>query len=336
MTQSAITPPVLADLHRHHDTSHTPESILRVSKKYHIEPFETMSVEQIRREIQVPEGLKREQWQECIRRIRRAYVSPDAVAELTGDVMDDAAREGLGLLELRVSLLSTVDAICDHGRSEASAPFWEVARKTLEAILKERQKRTRTCAMSIDLILSISCQKKYLPLVDDYVSFMKDFASEIIAVDLANERDNEPTKYLKALERIHPYIPFLTAHCMETEGPERGWDLLKLNPDRIGHGIRAAEDPRLVEEIASRKIPLEICPLSNLMLGVWKSGEYPFRKFDDAGLILTIGHDGLNDSRTLRDDYEIIRKAFGYEEEDVARFRQNAWNHAFRNLKKFA
>jgi adenosine deaminase len=323
----------LYDLHRHHDTSHTPESILRVAQLLSIERYANMSLEDIRREVQTPDGSTRNQWYQCLKNARKAYVSPMAVAELTRDVLRDAARQGLGLLELRLSMLSTVSAIRENNPTLLAKDFWTVARDTLEALLDIRRQETDTLIMPVDLILSISCQSKYLNFVDSYIDLMKDYASEIIAVDLTNEEENKPSTYKAALDRIRPHIPFLTIHCMETAGPERGWDALTLFPQRIGHGIRAIEDPMLLREIRRRNIVLEVCPLSNLLMGAATSSNHPFRRLDEAGLTLTINHDGLNDSRTLKDDYAFVRSTFGYSDADMRRFVQNGKAYAFRSLK---
>jgi len=320
----------LFELHRHHDTSHTPESISRVSRLLGISPFDAMSVEEIRHEVQAPPGSTWDQWYQYLKRVRKAYVSPTAVAELTRDVLKDAARQELGLLELRVSLLSTVAAIRENSPSEASKNFWAVARETLEMLLAVKQQEMKKSHLPVDLVLSISCQNKYLPYVDRYVDLMTEYAREIIAVDLTNEADNKPSTCKAALDRIRPHISFLTIHCMETTGPERGWDALTLLPQRLGHGIHAVDDPQLVREIAKRGIVLEVCPLSNILTGVATPANHPFRCLDEAGVALTINHDGLNDDSTLDDDYTFVQTTFGYSEQDMRRFAENGRTYAFR------
>jgi adenosine deaminase len=292
-----------------------------------------MSVEDIRREVQAPPGSTWNQWYDCLKKVRKAYVSPEAVAELTRDVIKDALRQELGLLELRISLLSTVTAIRDNNPKEAGKDFWYVARDTFEAILDVKKAETQSSQMPVDLTLSISCQTKYLPYVDQYVELMKDYAKQITAVDLTNEEENKPSTYKSALDRIRPQIGFLTIHCMEKMGPARGWDALTLSPQRLGHGIRAIEDRELVDEIRKRGIILEVCPLSNLLTGVATSQNHPFRLLDKAGLKLTINHDGLNDGTTLDNDYDFVQTNFLYSEKDIARFAENGRLSAFRNMR---
>jgi adenosine deaminase len=322
------------DLHRHHDTSLTPESISRVAKLLHIGEFENKTIDQIKLQVQAPDGSNWDQWYQYLNEARKSFVSVTSVAELTRDVIKNAAKEGLTILELRISLLSTVDKIREYNASENKANYWDVSRRTLEAILTVRDQETQNTDMGIDLILSISCQKKYRERVSSYVDLMKDYASKIIAVDLTNELETEPSFYKADLKRIRPYIPFLTIHCMETTKPERGWDALKLDPDRLGHGINSVQDPELVQEIRRRNIVLEICPLSNILTGVTNAQNHPFRKLDEAGVKITINHDGLNNATSLNDDYIFVQKTFGYREEDLLRFVQNGLDNAFRNIRK--
>jgi adenosine deaminase len=322
----------LFDLHRHHDTSHTPESISRVAKLLGIPHFESISVEDIRREVQAPPGSTWNEWYDYLKKVRKAYVSPKAVAELTRDVIKDAVRQELGLLELRISLLSTVTAVRDNDPTEARKDFWTVARDTFEAILSVKKEEAQNSNMPVDLTLSISCQNKYLSYINQYTTFMIDYAKEITAVDLTNEEDYEPSAYKSALNRIRPHIGYLTIHCMEKMGPERGWNALTLSPQRLGHGIRAIDDPKLVKEIRKRGIVLEVCPLSNVLTGVATAQNHPFGLLDKAGLKLTINHDGLNDSTTLDNDYDFVQKTFSYSDTDMNRFADNGIASAFRNM----
>jgi hypothetical protein len=74
-------PPNLVDLHRHHDTSHTPESISRVSRLLHIPALENQTIEQIRKQVQAPPGSSFDEWYSCLKEVRKAYVSTAAVAD---------------------------------------------------------------------------------------------------------------------------------------------------------------------------------------------------------------------------------------------------------------
>jgi aminodeoxyfutalosine deaminase len=82
-------------------------------------------------------------------------------------------------------------------------------------------------------------------------------------------------------------------HAGETVGPASIWGAIQvLGAERIGHGVRAIEDPKLVTYLAEHRIPLEVCPTSNLRLGVYSDlRTHPLRALYEAGVIVTINSD---------------------------------------------
>jgi adenosine deaminase len=82
-------------------------------------------------------------------------------------------------------------------------------------------------------------------------------------------------------------------HAGEIAGPSSVWSAIRiLNAERIGHGVRSIEDPELVEYLKQQQIPLEVCPTSNLCLGVYRTyQEHPLRWMWDEGLYVTVNSD---------------------------------------------
>ena len=85
----------------------------------------------------------------------------------------------------------------------------------------------------------------------------------------------------------------LTVHAGEAAGAASVWDAIRvLQVDRIGHGVRAIEDPRLVAELAERRIPLEVCLTGNVRTGVYESYEaHPLEALVKAGVQVTLNTD---------------------------------------------
>jgi adenosine deaminase len=116
----------------------------------------------------------------------------------------------------------------------------------------------------------------------------------IIALGLGGlEIGNPPELFSEAFALAHeaglPSLP----HAGETEGPAsiRG-ALDALHAVRIGHGVRCLEDPGLVDELRERQIPLDVCPISNVCLGVTPSLEaHPLPRLLQEGLYVTINSD---------------------------------------------
>ena len=89
-----------------------------------------------------------------------------------------------------------------------------------------------------------------------------------------------------------------TVHAGEWDGPESVRAALGLPVTRIGHGVRAIEEPALVEELARREVVLECCPTSNVVLGLYPSyEEHPLPRLRDAGVR---AHAGLRRPALLR------------------------------------
>jgi adenosine deaminase len=126
------------------------------------------------------------------------------------------------------------------------------------------------------------------------------------------------------LHRVH--------HAGETAGPQSIRDVLSVGrADRIGHGIRILDDPELMEELAARDVPLEVCPSSNLALGIVGSLDaHPLPEMIEAGLRVTINTDVPDVTGvTLSEEYGRLRDAFGFDDATIARFNRAAIEASF-------
>ncbi|MBO9406512.1 adenosine deaminase [Shimia sp. R9_1] len=124
----------------------------------------------------------------------------------------------------------------------------------------------------------------------------------------------------------------LTTHAGEFGGPESVWDAINdLNVERIGHGVRSIEDPDLVKELVARRVTLEVCPGSNVVLGVYPDfASHPIQKLRGAGVRVTVSTDDPPFFHTtMRREYEMLEKAFGWGEADFAEITNTALDAAF-------
>lgn len=125
----------------------------------------------------------------------------------------------------------------------------------------------------------------------------------------------------------------LTAHAGEAMGPESVWDAIRsLHVERIGHGVRSIEDPKLVDYLVEKQIPLEVCPTSNLKTGVFRSyKEHSVRKLYEAGVPISINTDDPSFfNTTLAEEFEHLEDV-GFSEEELAGLLRNGFRHAFRD-----
>jgi aminodeoxyfutalosine deaminase len=123
----------------------------------------------------------------------------------------------------------------------------------------------------------------------------------------------------------------LTAHAGETAGPDSIWGALNLKAERIGHGLTAAADPDLIEELAQRQIPIEICLTSNLRTGCCPSvDQHPARGYFDDGLMVTLNTDDPAMFRTsLSREYQLAQDHFDFTDEHLRELARNSFEASF-------
>jgi adenosine deaminase/aminodeoxyfutalosine deaminase len=124
----------------------------------------------------------------------------------------------------------------------------------------------------------------------------------------------------------------LLAHAGESMGPESVWAALRLGAERIGHGIAAFKDPRLLQYLREQNIPLEICITSNLVTGVVQRLEdHPVRRLYDAGVPIVLGTDDPGMFRcSLVEEYELAARCFGFSHTELQGIAENGFRYAFR------
>ena len=128
----------------------------------------------------------------------------------------------------------------------------------------------------------------------------------------------------------------LTAHAGETTGPESVWGAINIGAERIGHGLSAANDPELMEVMAQKQVPLEVCITSNLRTGACKElREHPVRKFFDEGLMITLSTDDPAMFQTsLNKEFEIAQQEFNFTEDHLRELARNSIEASFLPVEK--
>ena len=122
----------------------------------------------------------------------------------------------------------------------------------------------------------------------------------VVAVDLAGAEALFPTEDFADVFALARGLGVpATIHAGEAAGPQSVRAALSMGASRIGHGVRSAEDPTLLAELAARNIPCELCPTSNLNTCVFGSyADVPLRAFLAAGVPVSVSSDNRSVSRT--------------------------------------
>ncbi len=147
-----------------------------------------------------------------------------------------------------------------------------------------------------------------------------------------DERAGHPSDFAYAFDMARESGLRLTAHAGEWGGPESVRDALDhLKVERIGHGVRAIEDAALVQRLAEDGIVLEVCPGSNVTLGVFDSWQaHPIGKLRDHGVKVTVSTDDPPFFHTnMTDEFDNLARTFGWDETDFAALNRSALEAAF-------
>ncbi|MFF0969803.1 adenosine deaminase [Streptomyces sp. NPDC003703] len=121
-------------------------------------------------------------------------------------------------------------------------------------------------------------------------------------------------------------------HAGETTGPGTVWDALtELRAERIGHGTSAAQDPKLLAHLAEHRIPLEVCPTSNIATRAVRTlDEHPIKEFVRAGVLVTVNSDDPPMFGTdLNSEYAVAARLLGLDERGIAELAKNAVHASF-------
>jgi adenosine deaminase len=159
------------------------------------------------------------------------------------------------------------------------------------------------------------------------------FKDKIFAVGLDSSEKNHPPHDFEKVYAAARAAGFLAVAHAGEEGPaEYVWEALNLlQVSRVDHGNHSLDDPKLVEELARRQMPLTVCPLSNQKLKVCPDlTKHPLRQMLAAGLLATINSDDpAYFGGYVGDNYVAIQKALNLTQEEIVTLAQNSFKGSF-------
>ena len=155
----------------------------------------------------------------------------------------------------------------------------------------------------------------------------------VVGFDIAADEAGFPIdNHIEAFQFAKANHIHCTAHAGEAKGAESVWETLQhFHPSRIGHGVRSAEDKKLLQFLKKENIHLEVCPSSNIQVNVFDAIEnHPADRIYAAGVSMSISTDARTITPvTLSSEYELMERVFSWEKEHFLKCNLEAVQHAF-------
>ena len=250
----------------------------------------------------------------------RACVRDESdLRRIVREAAEDDAAEGSRWLEIQVDPTSY-------------APFVGGITPALEIVLDEARSASAAGPTGVAVVVAASRIRHPLDartLARLAARYAGEGPGEVVGFGLSNdERRGVTEDFAPAFEIARRAGLALVPHAGELLGPTAVETTLEsIRPDRIGHGVRAVEDPRVLELVAESGVALEVCPHSNVALGVYGSAQdVPLRTIVEHGIPVALGADDplLFGSR-LAPQYESARADLGFSDQELAALARGSW-----------
>jgi len=310
----------LTDIHRHLDGNIRLQTILDLGQQFNVAlPANNLidlkpHVQVVEKEPSLIAFLAKLDWMVGV------IGDLDAVRRIAFENVQDAYNAGLDYAELRFSpgymamshklpVQGVVEALVD-GINAGVAQF--DIKINLIGILS-RTFGVTACQIELDALLSQQ--------------------NKLVAIDLAGDELGYPSDlFAQHFKQVRDSGLNITVHAGEAAGSEAIWYAIeKLGANRIGHGVKAIEDPKLMDYLAKHQIGIESCPTSNIQTSTVESYQtHPIKKFLEHGMLVSLNTDdpGISDIE-IAHEYTVAARAIGLTTENLKTLQQNGLKQAY-------
>lgn len=310
-------PPSYIDLHLHLDGAITPD-IAKVLASIQRQTLPS-SDEELARLLSVPRSCENlNEYLACFDLPISLLQTSESICEAVFLVQESLRMQHVIYTELRFAPQS----FCQKGLSQ---------RQAVEAALRGLERSSLCCNLILCCMRGPGREAANMETVRLAGEYLVRHGG-IVALDLAGAEGLFPTEEYRPLFELaaHRDIPF-TLHAGEAAGADSVLCAIEMGARRIGHGVRAMEDPAVTDLLLRRQIPVEMCPTSNRqtkVLSDWST--YPLQSFLKQGLKVTLNTDNPAISgTTLSQEFTYAREALGLTDMQQQVLLKNACEAAF-------
>lgn len=308
------------EIHCHLEGAIRTQTIIDIAKEYDLK-LPSHEVDVLDKHVKVYDQLRNlEAVLAAFAIFQNSITSPQVVERITWELFEDSAKQNIKLFEVRFS-----PDWAFHGHNLD----WDAC---LAGLLhaKDRAEKEFDMAIGYIAITSRSMGPESCVKTVDWAIRHKE---HILGIDLADsERDFPLREFVKPVWKAKDAGLKVTIHTGEDTPASFIKETIELTgPDRIGHGIHAIEDTRVVELIRERGITLEVNPWSNYLTNSVRTiEEHPLKRLFDLGVRVTINSDDPEVLETnLNNEYRIAHEILGMSVEDIATCNHYAYKASF-------
>ncbi len=308
-----------AELHNHLDGSLRAETMIELARAARV-TLPTTNPDALRRHMLVSDARNLEDYLARFDITIALLQTPEAIERVAYEMLEDAARDGVRYIEVRY---------CPELSRRAGLSLDQV----LAAEWRGFERGMRDFSVTARII---NCSlRHYDPAVSVAIAEQSVAWRDrgVVGFDLAGgEAGRPPGLHAAAFDAAAEGCLGITVHAGEAAGPDSIAEAVhRCHADRIGHGTRLYEDPRLRDYIRDRRIVIEANITSNVQTrAVTRAAEHPVRGYFDAGLDVTLCTDSwLMSGVTLTDEYWTAHRELGFTRAEIDRLILNGFAGAF-------
>jgi adenosine deaminase len=308
------------DLHCHLDGSLRIATLIELARQHRV-PLPTFDPGELRRLLVAGDQVgSLDDYLRAFDITLRVLQEAEALERCAYELAEDAWRDNVRYLEVRYSpLLHTQQGVAPDRALEAVL-------RGLGAAQREHGIRTGVILCAIRTLEPASS----LAVAELCTAFKH---RGVVGLDLAgSEHDFPGDRHRPAFQQARDHNLNCTVHAGEASGPDSVHQALhQLGAHRIGHGTRVIDDPELLAYVVDHRIPLEVCPSSNVQTGAAASwARHPVAAFVEAGARVTINTDSrLISDTTVTDELARCHQHYGWTLETIKRVVLDGFHSAF-------